>query len=50
VFADSNAQGRGEAPQHLYSVRFDGEELWGAAAEPRAAVYLDLWESYLDPA
>ena len=22
----------------------------GASAEPRAAVYLDLWESYLDPA
>ncbi len=50
VFADTNAHGRGEAPQHLYSVRFDGEELWGASAEPRAAVYLDLWESYLDPA
>ena len=50
VFADTNAHGLGEAPQHLYSVRFDGDELWGASAEPRAAVYLDLWESYLDPA
>jgi nitrile hydratase subunit beta len=50
VFADTNAHGLGEAPQHLYSVRFDGGELWGASAEPRAAVYIDLWESYLEPA
>ena len=50
VFADTNAHGLGEAPQHLYSVRFDGHELWGASAEPRATVYLDLWESYLEPA
>lgn len=50
VFADTNAHGLGEAPQHVYSVRFEGEELWGASSEPRAAVYLDLWENYLDPA
>jgi nitrile hydratase len=50
VFADSSAHGLGEAPQHVYSVRFEGEELWGTSSEPRAAVYLDLWESYLDPA
>jgi nitrile hydratase len=50
VFPDANAHGLGEAPQHLYSVRFDGSELWGDSAEARAAVYLDLWESYLDPA
>jgi nitrile hydratase len=48
VFADTNAHGLGEAPQHLYSVRFEAEELWGRSAEARAAVYLDLWESYLD--
>jgi nitrile hydratase len=50
VFADANAHELGDAPQHLYSVRFEGEALWGASAEPRAAVYLDLYESYLDPA
>ena len=50
VFADTNAHGRGENPQHLYGVRFDGRELWGDTAEPGAAVYLDLWESYLAPA
>jgi nitrile hydratase subunit beta len=50
VFADTNADGRGEHPQVVYNVRFDGQELWGASAEPGTAVSLDLWESYLAPA
>jgi nitrile hydratase len=50
VFPDSNAHFRGEQPQHLYSVRFAARELWGAEAASRDAVYIDLWESYLDPA
>ena len=49
VFPDSNAHFRGEAPQHLYSVRIEARELWGEAAGGRGAVYLDLWDSYLDP-
>jgi nitrile hydratase subunit beta len=50
VFPDSNAAFRGEHPQHLYSVRFAARELWGDQAESRSAVYIDLWESYLEPA
>jgi nitrile hydratase beta subunit len=50
VLPDSNAHGRGEHPQHLYSVRFEGAELWGDEAEPGQSVYLDLFESYLFPA
>lgn len=50
VFPDTNAIGQGEQPQHLYSVRFTARELWGPDADPRAAVYLDLWDAYLDPA
>lgn len=50
VFPDTNAHGRGEHPQPLYSVRFDARELWGDAAEPGQSVHLDLWESYLLPA
>ncbi len=50
VFADSNAHGRGEKPQHVYSVRFTGPELWGEAATANARVYADLWEDHLDPA
>lgn len=50
VFPDSNAHGLGQQPQCLYSVRFEGRELWGSEAEPNAVVHLDLWESYLQPA
>ena len=50
VFPDSNAHGRGEDPQPLYTVRFTARELWGEAAHPRDRVSLDLWEPYLEPA
>jgi nitrile hydratase len=46
VFPDSNAHGLGEQPQHLYQVRFEARELWGEAGS--GAVYIDLWESYLE--
>jgi nitrile hydratase len=48
VFPDTNAHFRGESPQHLYSVRFEARELWGAQATAPGAVYVDLWEDYLD--
>jgi nitrile hydratase len=50
VFPDTHAHGQGEAPQPVYSVCFEARELWDGAAEPRERVYLDLWESYLEPA
>ncbi len=50
IFADASAMGQGPRPQHLYSVRFSGRELWGAQASERDAVYLDLWDDHLDPA
>ena len=34
--------------QYAYNVRFDAHELWGDAADGAAAVYVDLWESYLE--
>ncbi|MFU8813937.1 MAG: SH3-like domain-containing protein, partial [Pseudomonadales bacterium] len=49
VFPDSNAHGQGENPQHLYTVVFTGEELWGEESEPGVRVSLDLFESYLEP-
>ena len=49
VFPDANAHDRGEEPQHVYSVAFEGVELWGADAEPGTSVRLDLFESYLEP-
>jgi nitrile hydratase len=50
IFPDTNAMGQGPKPQHLYSVRFSGRELWGAQGSERDAVYVDLWDDHLDPA
>ncbi len=49
VFPDSNAHFAGEAPQHLYTVRFTSPELWGEQGRAGDEICLDLWESYLDP-
>jgi nitrile hydratase subunit beta len=38
VFPDSAATGAGENPQWLYTVVFDGRELWGAQADPTLKV------------
>ena len=50
VFPDSNATGAGENPQWLYTVCFDGRELWGPDGNPTTAVSVDAWEPYLEPA
>ena len=50
VFPDTNAHFLGEKPQHVYSVRFRARELWGEQASERDAVYIDLWDDYLEPA
>ncbi len=50
VYPDTHAHGGGEDAQHLYSVRFEGRELWGDAAEPATALLIDLFEPYLEPA
>lgn len=33
-----------------YTVRFEGAELWGEGADRDAAVHVDLYDRYLDPA
>jgi nitrile hydratase len=50
VFPDANAHGLGEQPQPVYQVRFEAVELWGPAAQNNGAVFIDLWEDYLEPA
>ena len=50
VFPDTNAHFQGESPQHVYSVRFEARELWGDACSADGAVYVDLWDDYLDAA
>jgi len=48
VFTDRNAEGSKEG-RHLYSLRFTAEALWGKSASEPNAVYVDLWEDYLEP-
>lgn len=50
VLADAHAQGLGEQPQPLYTVVFEGRELWGAGSAPGLRVSVDAWESYLQRA
>jgi len=48
IFPDTHAHFLGESPQHVYSVRFEARELWGDAAAAPDAVYVDVWEDYID--
>lgn len=50
VFPDTNAHGKGENPQRVYTVVFDAAELWGEGADSTLTVSIDAWESYLEPA
>jgi nitrile hydratase beta subunit len=50
VFPDSNAINAGEDPHWLYTVRFNGRELWGEGSEPTVRVSIEAWEPYLEPA
>ena len=50
IFADAHGTRGEKVPQHCYSVRFEGRELWGEDAGPRDAVYIDLFEPYLERA
>jgi nitrile hydratase len=51
VFADVHAgPTRAKVAEHLYTVAFDGAELWGADAEPNTETRIELFEPYLEPA
>jgi nitrile hydratase len=50
VFPDTAAVGQGEDPQWLYTVLFEGRELWGDSAEPSLKVSIEAFEPYLEPA
>jgi nitrile hydratase subunit beta len=49
ILPDAQAHGRGDAAERLYTVVFDGAELWGPDGEPGLQVSVDAWESYLEP-
>jgi nitrile hydratase len=48
VFPDASALGREEA-QWLYTVCFEGRELWGDEADPTVRVSVEAFEPYLEP-
>jgi nitrile hydratase beta subunit len=48
VFPDSAAMELGENPQWLYTVVFDGAELWGPEADPTVKISIDAFEPYLE--
>jgi nitrile hydratase len=50
VFPDSAAMESGENPQWLYTVVFDGAELWGPNADPTVKISIDAFEPYLEAA
>lgn len=50
IFPDTNALFQGKNPQHIYSVRFTAQELWGPDAPSQDKLYLDLCDDYMDPA
>ncbi len=50
VLPDTNAHGKGENPEWVYTVAFGARELWGEDADPALTVSIDAWESYLEPA
>lgn len=50
VFPDSVVMGLGEDPQWLYTVTFEGGDLWGPDAEPGVSVSVEAFEPYLETA
>jgi len=50
VFPDSAAMDAGENPQWLYTVVFEGVELWGPDSDPTLRISIDAFEPYLEAA
>lgn len=48
VFPDTMGQRLSTKPQHVYSIRFTAQELWGPAAPSRDALYIDLFDDHLE--
>lgn len=48
VFPDTMGQRLSTKPQHVYSVRFSAQELWGMDASPKDSLYIDLFDDHLE--
>jgi nitrile hydratase subunit beta len=49
ILPDASARGETRA-EHLYTVCFAATQLWPEAESTEDGVFVDLWESYLEPA
>lgn len=47
VYPDTMAHGRGEKPQHCYTVHFEAQDVWGAKGVKGDTVRVDLFDDYL---
>lgn len=50
VFPDATVADGVERPEWLYTVTFDGTELWGSDADPTLRVSIEAFEPYLEAA
>ena len=50
AFPDAVATDQGDSPQWLYTVVFEGRELWGPDTDPTVKISIDAFEPYLEPA
>ena len=50
LLPDTNAHGGPDTPEHNYTVKFSATELWGDESPSNDFVYIDLFDSYMEPA
>lgn len=48
VFPDTVGQQLDIKPQHVYSVRFAAQELWGVDASTHDSLFIDLFDDHLE--
>ncbi|GAB5468096.1 MAG: hypothetical protein Kilf2KO_11260 [Rhodospirillales bacterium] len=49
-FPDTVAHGQADLPQHVYSVKFAFQELWGEDYAPNMYLYIDIFDDYMKAA
>lgn len=47
AFPDTGAHGGGHKPQHVYSVKFSFQELWGEDYAANMYLYIDMFDDYM---
>lgn len=50
LLPDTNAYGGPDTPERVYTVGFTARELWGDEAPAADSLYIDMFDSYLEPA